>query len=482
MRTIEVESVQVSPHHFINGRRVESAEKIELRTPITNTPIGEIDKAGSEVVDEAVAAAKSAFPAWAALGPEGRRPILHKYAELIKAHVNDFAIVESTDTGNLRKVVTGRVGPRAAQNISFFADWALKMVGHTAEGGKNNDMIRYQPSGVSALITPFNAPLMLTSWKLGPALAAGNTVVIKPPDLAPMSCSLLVDLAQQAGIPAGVVNLVNGDAETGAALVGHPHLARISFTGSPGAAKAIARAAAEYLTPCSFELGGKSPFIVFADADLELAADGIVRQYTHSGQVCLAGTRILVEEAISEELQAMVLSKVAELNVGDPRLPETNMGPLISERQLARVEGFVNRAKDDGVDVLIGGSNHDAGDLYFQPTIIGNVSQDHEIVRNEVFGPVLCWQTFNGEEEAITMGNDTDYGLAGMVFTQDRDKGLRVGDAIVAGSIWVNSFYVRNLAAPFGGAKLSGVGREGGNHSFDFFCDVKTLSVNEGSF
>lgn len=482
MRTLNIESVQVSPHHFIDGKRVESTEKIELRTPITNTPIGEIDKASSEVVDEAVAAAKRAFPAWAALGPEGRRPILHNYAELIKSRIDDFAIIESTDTGNLRKAVTGRVGPRAAQNISFFADWALKMVGHTAEGGKNNDMIRYQPSGVSALITPFNAPLMLTSWKIGPALAAGNTVVIKPPDLAPMSCSLLVDLAHQAGIPTGVLNLINGDAETGAALVAHPHIARISFTGSPGAAKAIARAAAEYLTPCSFELGGKSPFIVFADANLELAAAGIVRQYTHSGQVCLAGTRILVEEAISEELQAMVLRKVAELNVGDPHLPETDMGPLISERQLARVEGFVERAKADGVDVLIGGSNHDAGELYFQPTIIGNVSQDHEIVRNEVFGPVLCWQTFTDEDEAINLANDTDYGLAGMVFTQDRDKGIRVGDAIVAGSIWVNSFYVRNLAAPFGGAKLSGVGREGGNHSFDFFCDVKTLSVNEETF
>ncbi|MEM7797554.1 MAG: aldehyde dehydrogenase family protein [Chloroflexota bacterium] len=482
MRTLEIESVEISPHHFIDGKRVESSEKIELRTPITNSSLGEIDKAGSDVVDQAVSAAKHAFPEWAGLGPEGRRPFLIAYAALIKAHINDFAIVESTDTGNLRKAVTGRVGPRAAQNISFFADWALKMVGHTAEGGKNNDLIRYQPSGVSALITPFNAPLMLTSWKIGPALAAGNTVVIKPPDLAPMSCSLLMDLAAEAGLPSGVINLINGDAETGAALVSHPDIARISFTGSPGAAKAIARSAAEHLTPCSFELGGKSPFIVFADADLELAAAGIVRQYTHSGQVCLAGTRILVEEGISEQLQGLVLEKVADLNVGDPRLPETNMGPLISERQLARVEGFVERAKGDGVDVLIGGSNHEAGDLFYQPTIIGNVSQDHEIVRNEVFGPVLCWQTFATEDEAITMANDSDYGLAGMVFTQDRDKGIRVGDAIVAGSIWVNSFYVRNLAAPFGGAKLSGIGREGGNHSFDFFCDVKTLSINEKAF
>ncbi|MEM7116402.1 MAG: aldehyde dehydrogenase family protein [Chloroflexota bacterium] len=482
MRTIEVESVAISPHHFIDGRRVASADKIELRTPITNTPIGEIDKAGAETVDEAVAAAKRAFPDWAALGPEGRRPFLHRYAELIKSRIDDFAIVESTDTGNLRRVVKGRVGPRAAQNITFFADWALKMVGHKAEGGKNNDLIRYQPSGVSALITPFNAPLMLTSWKIGPALAAGNTVVVKPPELSPMSSSMLMDLAAEAGIPTGVLNLVNGDAETGAALVSHPDIARISFTGSPGAAKAIARAAAEHLTPCSFELGGKSPFVVFADADLELAAAGIVRQYTHSGQVCLAGTRILVEEIISEPLQALVLEKVAQLKVGDPRLPETNMGPLISEQQLARVEGFVERAKADGVDVLIGGSNHDAGDLYYQPTIVGNVTRALEIVRNEVFGPVLCWQTFNGEAEAIHMANDTEYGLAGMVFTSNREKGMRVGDAIVAGSIWVNSFYVRNLAAPFGGAKLSGVGREGGNHSFDFFCNIKTLSINEGTF
>ncbi|MEM7333584.1 MAG: aldehyde dehydrogenase family protein, partial [Chloroflexota bacterium] len=349
MRKIEVESVAISPHHFINGKRVESKSKIELRTPITNKPIGEIDKANDEIVEQAVQAAHDAFPAWAALGPEGRQPILHSYAERIKAHIDDFAIIESTDTGNLRKAITGRVGPRAAQNISFFADWALKMVGHKAEGGKNNDLIRYQPSGVSALITPFNAPLMLTSWKLGPALAAGNTVVVKPPDLAPMSCSLLMDLAHQAGIPAGVVNLINGDAETGAALVAHPDIARISFTGSPNAAKAIARSAADNLTPCSFELGGKSPFIVFADADLDLAAAGIVRQYTHSGQVCLAGTRILVEKGIADALLERVLAQVTQLNVGDPRLPDTNMGPLISERQLARVEGFVERAKADDV-------------------------------------------------------------------------------------------------------------------------------------
>ncbi|MEM7347820.1 MAG: aldehyde dehydrogenase family protein [Chloroflexota bacterium] len=482
MRTIDVESVAISPHHYINGRRVASAEKIELRTPITNTAIGEIDKANSKTVDQAVVAANGAFPAWAALGPEGRQPILHRYADLIKSHIDDFAIVESTDTGNLRKAVKGRVGPRAAQNISFFADWALKMVGHTAEGGKNNDLIRYDPSGVSVLITPFNAPLMLTSWKIGPALAAGNTVVVKPPDLAPMSCSLLMDLADQAGIPAGVINLIQGDAETGAALVSHPDVARISFTGSPDAAKAIARAAAEHLTPCSFELGGKSPFIVFADADLDLAAAGIVRQYTHSGQVCLAGTRILVEEGISEALMELVLAKVAALKVGDPRQPETDMGPLISERQLERVQGFVERAKGDGVDVIIGGNPHEAGDLYFQPTIVGNVSQYQEIVRNEIFGPVLCWQTFSDEAEALALANDTEYGLAGMVFTSDRDRALRMGDAIVAGSVWINSFYVRNLAAPFGGAKLSGVGREGGNWSFDFFCDVKTLSINEEAF
>ncbi|HHC09083.1 MAG TPA: aldehyde dehydrogenase family protein, partial [Actinobacteria bacterium] len=327
------------------------------------------------------------------------------------------------------------------------------------------------------------APFMLGTWKVGPALAAGNTAVLKPPEWAPLTLSLLGDLALEAGIPPGVLNVVHGiGEEAGAALVRHPDVARISFTGSTETGSWIGSVAGANIVPVSMELGGKSPFIVFADADLAAAARTVSRQFINAGQVCLAGTRILVDERIADEFLEMVRAETARLPVGDPRDEATRIGPLITPEHFERVHGFVERALAAGAKPLLGGGPHPFGELWYEPTILGEVTQDLEIVRKEVFGPVLTWQTFATVEEAIRLGNDTDYGLAAMVYTTDEEKAMEVAGALVAGTVWVNCFFVRELASPFGGAKKSGIGREGGTWSFDFYCDVKNVSVRRGSF
>lgn len=480
---MRVAGIDVSPDCYIGGKRVSGPDAIDVISPIDCSGIGQINGADEDLVDAAVHAAADAFPHWAGLGPVQRGKILHRYADLINENVEALSKVETRDNGSLFKVVSEKLIPRSAVNFTFFADWANKIQGRVADGGVNKDHVLYQPSGVSALVTPWNTPFMLTTWKMGPALAAGNTIVIKPPELAPLTCSMLMDLATRAGFPDGVINLVQGDGPgAGNALVSHPGISRISFTGSPDTARSIGRAAAENLTPVSFELGGKSPFIVFASADLERAAATVMQQYNNAGQVCLAGTRLLVESGIAEEFMQLVQTKAASLKVGDPMQPDTNVGPLISRRQFERVKGFVDRSVEHGAKPLYGGHKHDFGELYFEPTIMCNVTTDMEIAQKEVFGPVLTWMTFDDEDEAIDIANDTEYGLAATLFTGDRDQALRIGKAVVAGTVWVNSFYLRNLAAPFGGARTSGVGREGGDWSFDFFCDVKNLSINEGSF
>jgi len=343
--------------------------------------------------------------------------------------------------------------------------------------------VRYDPAGVAALITPWNAPLMLTTWKVGPALAAGNTVVIKPPEWAPLTCSLLAEIADKAGLPPGVLNVVQGIGEiAGEALVNHPDLARISFTGSVPTAKIIGQAAARSVTPISAELGGKSPFIVCADANLDAAAQTVAGQYINAGQVCLAGTRILVEAKIEQEFLAKVRAAVAHMTVGDPRAATTRVGPLIHPEHFARVSGFVDRAKASGAELLWGGSQSDAGALYFQPTMFAGVAPDAEISQQEVFGPVLTWQTFTDDEEAIAVANGTQFGLAGTLFCGNEARAMRIASQVVAGTLWVNCFFVRDLAAPFGGSRVSGIGREGGTWSFDFYSDIKNIAVRKGSF
>lgn len=480
---VSIAGYNVSTDHLIAGNRVGGAGELELRSPQDNTVIGTVANANADLVNRAIGAARDAFPAWAALGPEGRLPILTRFAELIEQHNDALAIIESTDNGMQLARVKNHMVSRAAHNFSFFAEWALKLTEKEAEGGRNHDMVRYEPAGVCALITPWNAPMMLTTWKLGPCLAAGNTMVVKPPELAPLSVNYIAELAKEAGVPDGVINIVNGTGvDAGMPLVSSPDIARISFTGSVPTARVIARAAAENLTQCSFELGGKSPMLVFASADLDAAAATIAEQYFNAGQVCLSATRIFVEESVADELLAMVKTRVAQLKVGDSRQEGISVGPIISQAQFDKVKGFVDRAKDSGAELVYGGNKHPAGDLYFEPTMFTNVTHDSELFRSEVFGPVSVWEKFSDEAQAIEYANDQDYGLGSVVFTGDREQAIRVGDAVIAGTCWVNSFYVRNLAAPFGGAGNSGVGREGGDYSFEFFCEIKNLSVNEASF
>ncbi|HEX5379577.1 MAG TPA: aldehyde dehydrogenase [Phenylobacterium sp.] len=481
--TATVAGVEVSTDHWIDGRRVPSSQRFEDLSPIDGSELAQVAAGGRDEVDQAVAAARKAFPAWAALGPEGRLPILKRFAEGVRARAKELAAVETMDNGSLLAGNLHRVVPRAAQNIEFFADWALTLQGHAIEGPEVTNHVRYDPAGVAALITPWNAPLMLTTWKVGPALAAGDTIVVKPPEWAPLTCSLMADIAHAAGIPAGVLNVVQGIGETaGDALVNHEDIDRISFTGSTSTAKLIGQAAARSITPMSAELGGKSPFIVCADADLDAAAQTVAGQYMNAGQVCLAGTRVLVETSIEQEFLAKVRDAAGHMVVGDPRDAATRVGPLITEEHFERVAGFVERAKADGAEALWGGSRANFGKLYFQPTLFAHVDPAWEIAQQEVFGPVLTWQTFSSDDEVIALANGTRYGLAGTLFSRNEARAMRIASQVVAGTLWVNCFFVRDLAAPFGGSRNSGIGREGGSWSFDFYADIKNISVRKGSF
>ncbi len=478
-----VAGVEISTDHWIDGKRVASAERFENLSPVDGSHLANVASGGKAEADQAVDAARRAFPAWAALGPEGRLPYLKRFAEGVRARASELAAVETMDNGSLLAGNLHRVVPRAAQNIEFFADWALTLQGHVIDSPEVVNHVHYDPSGVSALITPWNAPLMLTTWKVGPALAAGNTVVVKPPEWAPLTCSLMADIAHAAGIPAGVLNVLQGIGETaGDALVNNPDLDRISFTGSTGTARLIGQAAARSITAMSSELGGKSPFIVCADADLDAAAQTVAGQYLNAGQVCLAGTRVLVEASIADVFLAKVRDAAGHMTVGDPRDPTTRVGPLITKEHFDRVAGFVARAKADGAEALWGGSPANFGDLYFQPTLFANVDPASEIAQQEVFGPVLTWQTFTSDDEVIAMANGTKYGLAGTLFTGDEARAMRIASQVVAGTLWVNCFFIRDLAAPFGGSRNSGIGREGGSWSFDFYSDIKNISVRKGSF
>jgi betaine-aldehyde dehydrogenase/5-carboxymethyl-2-hydroxymuconic-semialdehyde dehydrogenase len=323
---------------------------------------------------------------------------------------------------------------------------------------------------------------MLSTWKTAPALAAGCTVVLKPAEWSPLSCSLLADLFAEADFPPGVFNVVQGmGEEAGAALVAHPLLRRVSFTGSPETGRLIGVSAAKNLVPFTAELGGKGPLVVFDDADLDAAAARAAGQYDDGGQVCLAGTRILVQESVRESFLERFHAAVDEHVLGDPREDETTVSPLIHPDHLARVEGFVDRARESGQKIVRGGHRSDAGPLFYEPTLVEPTSNDAEVVQNEVFGPVLTFQTFADEDEAVALANSTPYGLSGIVYTGSMGRADRIGRRIRAGVVWVNTFLVRDLTAPFGGMGISGIGREGGDYALDFYSDLKTLQILDGS-
>jgi 5-carboxymethyl-2-hydroxymuconic-semialdehyde dehydrogenase len=478
--TITVAGTAVDTRHWIGGERVASAETFADVSPIDGTVLGEISRGREPEAAAAVAAAKAAFPTWAATSRAERARILHAIADGVEKRLEDLAIVETTDNGALLRSHRRGVMPRVAHNFRFFADWLLKLEHEDFETRGHTNRVSWDPAGPCVLITPWNAPLMLATWKVAPALAAGNTVVLKPAEWSPLTASLLADIAAEAGLPAGVLNVVQGyGAEIGDALTSHPDVRRISFTGSVPTAQRIAASAAANLTPLSLELGGKSPLLVFADADLDLAVDLAVEQYDNAGQVCLAGTRLLVEEPIAEEFTRRFVEKAARLNQGDPREEATDIGPNIHSRQVEKIDAFVRRAVEAGARAVVGGHRGDG--LHYAPTLLTDVAQDSEIVQEEVFGPVLTLQTFATEEEAVRLANDTRFGLAATLATGDRERAGRVTAQLVAGTVWVNCFFVRDLQAPFGGSRLSGVGREGGTWSFDFYCDLKnTVTAPKG--
>ena len=339
----------------------------------------------------------------------------------------------------------------------------------------HDNHVSWDPSGVAVIITPWNAPLMLATWRIGPALASGDTVVLKPPEWAPLTASYFADLTREAGLPDGVFNVVQGfGAEAGAPLTENPGVSRICFTGSVPTAKVIARAAAENLIPCSFELGGKSPTVILDDADLDLAVDLAVEQYDNAGQVCLAGTRLLVQRGIADAFVERFRERAAQIRQGDPRDEDTQIGPNIHLKHVERVQGFVERARADGATIAYGGEvNADLGTHYFRPTLVVDAPAGSEILTQEVFGPVLTMQVFDTDEEGLDLANGTEFGLAACVVSGSRERAEAFCRHLVAGTIWVNCFFVRDLSAPFGGSKKSGIGREGGIWSFDFYADVK---------
>jgi betaine-aldehyde dehydrogenase/5-carboxymethyl-2-hydroxymuconic-semialdehyde dehydrogenase len=332
------------------------------------------------------------------------------------------------------------------------------------------------------VITPWNAPFMLSTWKCAPALAAGNTVILKPAEWSPLSCSMLMDLVEEAGFPPGVFNMVQGfGGEVGAALVGDPRIRRISFTGSPETGRSIGEAAAKNLVPFTAELGGKGPFIVFADADLDAAAEKAAVMYDDGGQVCLAGTRLLVESSVRDAFVERFDVATKRHVLGDSRESATTVSPLIHPDHLARVDGFVKRARSNGDTVVFGGEKLTKDGLWYEPTLIEPASNDSEIVQREVFGPVLTIQSFADEAEAARLANSTAYGLSAIIYTSSDQRAERLGAALRAGTIWVNCFLVRDLTAPFGGTGVSGIGREGGDYALDFYSDLKTLQIKEGT-
>jgi aminomuconate-semialdehyde/2-hydroxymuconate-6-semialdehyde dehydrogenase len=474
--TAVVEDVEVATEHWIGGERVGSAAAFQDISPIDEGVLAEVARGGPSEADRAVATARAAAETWGRTPPKERAAVLHRIADLVEERVEQLSAVETRDNGSLLRSHRNSVMPRVARNFRFFADQLLELE-ESFEMNGFESRTEWDASGVTVVITPWNAPLMLATWRVAPALAAGNAVIAKPPEWAPLTASLLADITREAGLPEGAYNVIQGIGdEAGAALTRHPGVDRIAFTGSIETGKVVAQAAATNLTPVSLELGGKSPFVAFDDADLDAVVKQAVNQFDNAGQVCLAGTRLLVEHSMHDRFLDLFLEAAGAIVQGDPRDEATQIGPQITREHFERVDGFVQGAKADGAKAILGGGpNDELGGLYYRPTLFVDVPGGAEVLRREVFGPVLTLQTFEDEDEAIALANETDYGLAAILYTGDRERADRVASRLVAGTVWVNCFFVRDLRAPFGGARSSGVGREGGVYSFDFYSDVKNV-------
>src|SRR5690349_14371627 len=470
--------------HLIDGRPVGSDRTFETLNPANQVVLAEVARGGAAEVDAAVAAAKAAFPAWAAKPAPERARVMQRLADLISKHVPDLSQAETRDTGQPIAQTGKQLVPRAADNFRYFAEMCVRVDGHTYPTDSHLNYTLYHPVGVCALISPWNVPFMTATWKTAPALAFGNTAVLKMSELSPITAARLGELALEAGVPPGVLNVVHGyGAEAGEALVAHPDVRAISFTGSTRTGNRIVRSAG--LKKFSMELGGKSPFVVFADADLERALDAAVFMiFSNNGERCTAGSRILVERKILPEFATRFAERARRIGVGDPMDEKTIVGPMISREHLEKVRSYIALGREEGAKLVCGGLDRPelppaqrAGN-YVLPTVFVDVDNRMRIAQEEIFGPVACLIGFADEADAIAQANDVSYGLSSYVWTKDIGKAHRVAAAIEAGMCFVNSQNVRDLRQPFGGTKASGTGREGGTWSFEVFCEPKNVCVS----
>src|SRR5687767_297570 len=474
---------------LIDGQWVdaESGKTFTTPNPSTGETLAEVAEADKADIDKAVKAARKAFEGkWSRMSARDRGRLMFKLAQLIEERTEELAALETADNGKPIKESTYVDLPQVAENFEYFAGWATKIEGETipVPGQMFNYTLR-EPIGVLGQIIPWNFPLLMAAWKLAPALAAGNTVVLKPAEQTPVGAMELGKLIQEAGFPEGVVNIVPGYGETaGAALAAHPGIDKIAFTGSTEVGKIIAKSAANNLTRVSLELGGKAPNIVFADSDLEQAVAGAMMGiFYNQGQVCCAGSRLFVEESVKDEFLGQLSERAGRIAVGDPMNKATQMGPQVSAEQLTRIKSYVDIAREEGASVVVGGGSprldaqFEKG-YFFTPTIFADVRNDMRVAQEEIFGPVVSVITFKDEDDLIRQANDTIYGLSAGIWTRDITRAHRFAREIKAGVIWINTFNMFNAASPFGGYKQSGYGREMGRHALDLYTQVKSVWVD----
>ncbi|MBT2333176.1 5-carboxymethyl-2-hydroxymuconate semialdehyde dehydrogenase [Variovorax paradoxus] len=475
-------------NHLIGGKSVTGKDYFETVNPATQEVLAEVASGGETEVNAAVAAAKEAFPKWAGLPAPERAKLIRKLGDLIAKHVPEIAQTETNDCGQVISQTGKQLIPRAADNFYYFAEMCTRVDGHTYPTPTHLNYTLFHPVGVCALISPWNVPFMTATWKVAPCLAFGNTAVLKMSELSPLTAARLGELALEAGIPPGVLNLVHGyGKEAGEPLVGHPDVRAISFTGSTATGNRIVKSAG--LKKFSMELGGKSPFVIFEDADLDRALDAAVFMiFSNNGERCTAGSRILVQQSIYADFAAKFAERARRITVGDPLDEKTIVGPMISQAHLAKVRSYIELGPKEGATLLCGGLEAPSNlpdrvkkGNYVAPTVFADVDNRMRIAQEEIFGPVACLIPFKDEAHAIELANDIQYGLSSYVWTENIGRAHRVAAAVEAGMCFVNSQNVRDLRQPFGGTKASGTGREGGTWSYEVFCEPKNIAVSMGS-